>query len=75
MLCSANLQDRAVFAMCNVQSFCIAQIYFDFFLSMSSVLKFHFKYISEKYIKLISEKYIKSRLKVYFLLFSLKEVN
>ncbi len=44
----------------------IAQIYLDFFLSMSSILKCHFKYISEKYIKPISEKYIESRLKVYF---------
>ncbi len=33
---------------------------------MLSILKCHFKCISEKYIKPISEKYIKSRLKVYF---------
>ncbi len=43
----------------------IAQIYLDF-LYKSSILKYHFQYISEKYIKPISEKYIKSRLKVYF---------
>ncbi len=36
------------------------------FLSMSSILKCHFKYMSEKYIK--------SRLKVYFPIFCLKEV-
>ncbi len=39
---------------------------------MSSILKCHFKYISEKYIMPISEKYIKIRLKVYFPIFSLK---
>ncbi len=46
-----------------------------FSMYKSSILKCHFKYISEKNIKPISEKYIKSRLKVYFPIFSLKEVN
>ncbi len=40
----------------------------------SRILKCNFKYISEKYIKHISEKYIKSRLKVNFIILSLKEV-
>ncbi len=51
----------------------IAQIYLDFSKYKSSILKCHFKYISEKYIKPISEKYIKSK-QVYFPIFSLKEV-
>ncbi len=50
----------------------ISQIYLDLRPKYkSSILKCHFKYISEKYIKPISEKYIKSRLQVYFPTFSL----
>ncbi len=55
-----------------------AQIYFKNISSFSkynsSILKCNFKYISEKYIKPVSDKYIKSKLKVYFLIFSLNEV-
>ncbi len=47
----------------------IAQIYLDFSKYKSSILKCHFKYISEEYMKPISEKYRKSRLKVYFPIF------
>jgi len=43
------------------------QIYLNLSVSKSNILKYNFKYISEKYIK--------SRLKVLFLIFSLKEVN
>ncbi len=51
----------------------IAQIYLGLFLSIvKHTLKWHFKYISEKYIKPISEKYIKSKLKVHFTIFLFK---
>ncbi len=43
----------------------IAQIYLDFSMYKSSILKCNFEYISEKYVKPISEKYIKSILSYF----------
>ncbi len=43
----------------------IAQIYLDFSMYKSSILKSNFEYISEKHVKPISEKYIKSILSYF----------